>query len=250
MRMTGDYNDYTLSKRERAAFVLILALSLCIAGYAFYESLIPAAAGMIGCRKAERVFRNYKAACRKNALLVQFRDFLYSLSSSFATGRHMSEAIEEAGETLREIYGENSDMAAETGYMLRRIRETGATDLEVLEDFSRRSGLEDAEDFTQVFRACRESGGNLVQAVNKAALIIGEKINIEREIKATVSQKKLEGRIITAMPVVIIFFLQIMSADYLDVMYHTLAGRLIMSAALGLTLGASVIIERITEIEV
>ncbi len=54
--MTGDYNDYTLSKRERAAFVLILALSLCIAGYAFYESLIPAAAGMIGCQEGGTSF--------------------------------------------------------------------------------------------------------------------------------------------------------------------------------------------------
>mgnify|MGYP000362610807 CR=1 FL=1 len=248
--MTEDYNEYALSKKERASFAAGFVSFLCLPGYVFYESLLPAAAGLFAYRKEERFYRNYKAGCRKNALLLQFRDFLYSLSSSFATGRHMTEAIQEAGENLREIYGENSDMAAETESMLRRIRETGATDLEVLADFSARSHLEEAEDFTQVFRACRETGGNLVAAVNKAATVIGEKINIEREIKTMVAQKKLEGRIITAMPAVIIFFLQLMSADYLDVMYQTLAGRILMSAALGLTLGASIVIERITEIEV
>lgn len=248
--MTSDYHDYCLSKRERTAFILVYILFLCTAGYIFYQSPFPAAIGMIFCRRAAALYCRYKAQRRRKALLMEFRDFLYSLSASFATGRHMHEAVKEAGENLREIYGEESDMAAETDYMLRRMDETGLTDLEVLTDFSRRSGLEDAEDFAQVYRACRETGGNLVLAVNKAASVIGEKIGIEREIETMVSQKKLEGRIITVMPAMVILFLQLMAADYLDVMYHTLAGRILMTAALGLTLTASVVIERITRIEV
>lgn len=87
-------------------------------------------------------------------------------------------------------------------------------------------------------------------AVNKAAAIIGEKINIEREIKTMVTQKKYEGRIITMMPVVIILFLQMMSPDYLEVMYTTAAGRILMSLALGAIVFAYWMIERITDIEV
>ena len=130
------------------------------------------------------------------------------------------------------------------------MRQTGETDIGVWEAFAAKSGLEDAADFTQVFRACRETGGNMIRAVNKAASVIGEKISVETEIKTMISQKKLEGRIITAMPVGIVIFLQAVSPDYLSVMYCTFAGRILMSAALLTVAGAYVLIERITSIEV
>lgn len=59
-----------------------------------------------------------------------------------------------------------------------------------------------------------------------------------------------EGRIITIMPVAIILFLQIMSPDYLQVMYSTAAGRILMSLALAAIVIAYFMIERITSIEV
>ena len=52
------------------------------------------------------------------------------------------------------------------------------------------------------------------------------------------------------MPVVIILFLQMMSPDYLEVMYTTAAGRILMSLALGAIVFAYWMIERITDIEV
>ena len=96
----------------------------------------------------------------------------------------------------------------------------------------------------------RETGGDLVFAVNKAAAVIGDKIAVEGEIKTMISQKKLEGRLITAMPVFIVLFLQMTSPDYLAVMYGTFAGRILMTLALSATVLAYVMIERITAIEV
>ncbi len=92
--------------------------------------------------------------------------------------------------------------------------------------------MEDVEDFTEFSELAERPAEIWFSAVNKAATVIGEKINIEREIKAMVMQKKYEGRIITIMPVAIILFLQIMSPDYLQVMYSTAAGRILMSLAL------------------
>lgn len=162
----------------------------------------------------------------------------------------MEEAMEEARENLGELYGSRGLMAGELEHMLRSIQETGEGEVELWQSFARRSGLEDAADFTQVFSACRETGGNLIQAVNKAASVIGEKIAVEMEIRTIVSQKKLEGRIITAMPAIIVVFLQAVSPDYLEVMYVTFGGRILMSLALFAMAGAYVMIERITDIEV
>lgn len=248
--MITDYSVYQLSKKERMQFSILLFCSALGASYVFYASFIPLLLYPLAYLRAEKAYCNYLADRRKNALLLQFRDLLYSLSASLATGRHMEEALRESEENLLDIYGSESDLLGEIRNMLRKIKETGDSDLTVIEDFARRAALEDIEDFTEVFRACRETGGNLVVAVNKAAAIIGEKINIEREIKTMVTQKKYEGRIITMMPVVIILFLQMMSPDYLEVMYTTAAGRILMSLALGAIVFAYWMIERITDIEV
>ena len=158
--------------------------------------------------------------------------------------------MEEARNNLAEIYGASALAVQELSGMLHKMQEAAETDAAVWEDFAKRSQLSDVEDFTQVFSAVRETGGDLVFAVNRAAAVIGEKIAIETEIKTMVSQKKLEGKIITAMPAIIVVFLQIASPTYLAVMYQSLAGRILMSMALAATIFAYIMIERMTAIEV
>lgn len=248
--MVSDYNIYEPAGKEKVMMTVVFFLAMAMAGYVFYGTFLFALLTPFVNRRALGAYCRYRAEKRKAQLLIQFRDFLFGLSSSFATGRHMEEAMEEGIENLTEVYGEKCFLAEELSCMLRRMRRTGETDIDVWEAFSAKSGLEDAADFTQVFRACRETGGNMIHAVNRAAAVIGEKISVETEIRTMISQKKLEGRIITAMPVGIVVFLQTVSPDYLSVMYSTFAGRILMSAALLAVVGAYVVIERITAIEV
>ena len=80
--------------------------------------------------------------------------------------------------------------------------------------------------------------------------IIMDKITIEREIRTLTSQKRFEGNIITAMPLIVIMFLNIFSPDYLEPLYKTTAGRLIMTLALAGLVTAHFITRKITRIEV
>lgn len=244
-----DYRAYEMTPVEGLCFFAGLAGVLIVCGILFYGNLIMICLLPLLWKKSKELYCRYRAEKRRNQLLLQFRDFLYSLSGSFAAGRHMEEALEEAGRNLADIYG-GSMMEAEAAAMVCRIRETGQSELEAVEDFAARSGLPDAEDFAEVFGACRKTGGDMVAAVNKAAAVIGEKIGVEQEIRTMVSQKKLEGRIITAMPLLVIVFLQCASPDYLSMMYTTLAGRILMSGALCAMAGAGLMIERITQIDI
>lgn len=244
-----DYRTYQMQPAEKLCFLLGLGGVLAVCGYLFYGNCILAALLPFVYGRAKKLYCDYRAERRKNQLLLQFRDFLYSLSGSFAAGRHMGEALEEAQRNLGDIYS-GSLMEEEIAAMSCRIRETGQSELEALEDFAFRSGLTDVEDFAEVFGACRKTGGDMVSAAGKAAAVIGEKIGVEQEIRTIVSQKKLEGRIIMAMPVMVILFLQAASPDYLSVMYTTLAGRLLMTGALAAVVGAGIMIERITQIDI
>ena len=201
-------------------------------------------------KKGWGIYGDYCRRNRQKALLREFRDFLFSLSASFATGRHMTEAMEEAEGALHNIYGDKGHMSREIQYMLKAIRETGQSDHMVFADFAMRTGLEDVQMLSEVYDACRETGGNMAAAVNKAAALLTEKINIEMEIQTMLSQKKLEGTIIAMMPTAMILFLLLMSPDYLEPMYTTMAGRILMTLALGLNVFAYFWMEKMTNVTI
>ena len=68
---------------------------------------------------------------------------------------------------------------------------------------------------------------------NMKVAIMTDKMAIRREIRTLTAQKQLEGRIISVMPILVIMGLNVFSPEYLEVLYTTVAGRLIMTAALG-----------------
>jgi len=72
---------------------------------------------------------------------------------------------------------------------------------------------------------------------------------LENEMKTMVYQKKLEGRMIALVPFIILLFLQWMSPGYLEVMYSSAGGILLMSLALLMTGTAYVWLERMTDVE-
>ena len=62
--------------------------------------------------------------------------------------------------------------------------ETGReNDVLVLEEMADASGLEDVSDFVTIYAICKSSGASLINALNKAAGVIMEKMSIEKEIQ-------------------------------------------------------------------
>ena len=94
------------------------------------------------------------------------------------------------------------------------------------------SGCRDIESFVDVYLSIRETGGDMEKVISKTADILTDKISIEKEIKAIISQKQVEAKIITAMPLVILAGLNITSSGYIDPLYETPAGRIIMTVSL------------------
>lgn len=246
----NDYHGYSLNRTETWGLWAALAGASLFLAVIFFDHPLPAAAGILLYQGAKREVEKHLAERRRKQLRNQFRDFLYAVSASFSLGRHMTESMEEALVELRKLYPESAPIVQETSRMTGLIRGGAAGEVEVLQDFSRRAGLAEVDDMVRVFMACRETGGNLSMAMNRAAELIGEEMEIEDEIRMQVVQRKAEGRIITVMPVLIILFLRTVSPDYIGVLYQTWAGRIIMSAALAVTIGTYLVIERITNVEV
>ena len=244
-----DYRVYKTDRWETALGVLLLAGFLILIGILFYDTPLTVILTVILIRPALKVYSDVMAEKRLNKLKLEFRDLLDSLAASFAGGRHMREALQEAESELGNIYETDDDIMMEIRGMLKRINE-GETDAAVIDSLAERTDIEDVRMFSQVFSTCRETGGDIITAMTEASSMLGDKIKIENEIRALTSQKKSEGMVISVMPVIIIIFLRMIAPDYVKVLYGNVLGIVLMTAALGATVFAFSMIRKITAIEV
>jgi tight adherence protein B len=230
-------------------FIIFGYASIFAVGQIFYGNIgFSAICGLTVFLFLEK-YRNYLNRKRAHALRYQFSDLLYSLSASFATGRQLSSALQDAYTNLGYVYKANAPMIIELKYMIKSIAENRDSEEMILTGFAQRSGVEDIRNFVSVYLTCRATGGDINQVIANASEILMQKISIEREIRVMTSQKQFEGKIISSMPILIIMFLNIASPGYLEKLYCTLPGRLVMTVALVGILTAYVLTEKITNIE-
>lgn len=243
-----NYDQYQLTFFEWLRYSGQGIAALAVLAYIFYRSflvflfLLPA-----GFCYPFYIKKKLKQK-RLDRLRVQFRDAIQILSSGLDAGYSVENAFEASLEELDRIYGKESMISSEIRLILRKIRLNHTVE-EAMEDFAERSGLEDVENFTEVFAAARKSGGQLMKIIGRTADIIGEKIRIQEDILTMTAAKRMEQKVMTAIPVFLVFYIDLTSPGFFQVLYETASGRLIMTICLciyflaGWTAGALLEIE-------
>lgn len=248
--MIRDYSKYELSGREKITFYTAGYVALFLLTFIFYRLLILSLAAGFLIIRLRPYYENYLAERRLLKLQEEFKDMLYSLSASISSGRHMSEAITEARENLSLMLSDNSLIISELAHMDNALKENNESDRVLLADFAERSHCEDIRNFVQVYTTCRSMGGDLEKVIARSCDIITDKMNIRREIRAITAQKKLEGRLIALMPPVMLALLNLISPSYIEPLYTTIGGRLLMTGALVAMFFGVRLMERISDVEV
>ena len=248
--MDLDYMKYDLSTKEKYSFLAGGYVCIFAVLYLFYHELFFSLTGgmIIVCFTGH--YKSWKADKRRTLLITQFKDLLYSMTSYTAANIQLAYALEGCLSNLLLLYDEESPLVKELNYMVRNIKENKANEVRLLKDFAGRSHCEDIENFVQVYSACIITGGDLEKVLKNTIEILMDKITIEREIRTMTSQKRFEGNIITAMPLIVIMFLNVFSPDYLEPLYSTVSGRIIMTGALAGLVIAHIMTRKITSIEV
>ncbi len=248
--MISDYSVYELSKKERAVFCSIGYSCIFAGTFLFYRCVpVSALSGALVILLLPRCASEL-AQRRREDLNRQFRDLLYSLSSSIAAGRQMREALFEAEETLAILYPPQAPIMEELRHMNKSMKENNESDRRLLADLADRSGCEDIRSFVQVYLTCRNMGGDLEQIIAHTSNIIVQKMEINGQIQALTAQKKTEGRMISLMPFAMLLGLNLLSPAYVQVLYHGLAGRMIMTGCLGGVIFGILLMERFSDVSI
>lgn len=243
-----NYHVYQMTPGERVLYTFLAFILGGIAGLVFYGGLfcqdgketsltlianvvVFTLAGIV----ASRVFLPLREEQLKNRRQLILRSQFRSLMESLAT----SMTVDTVEQSFRTAYHDMLIQYGDEAYITKELREiVAAGDNEIgleimLEDFAKRSGCEDIQDFSNVFSACRRRGGKIAQIVRQTHDIIGEKMEIEDEITSKMSSNQVELNVITVAPLAIVLMLRVTNQTFSE-NFATPMGVLVMSIALGL----------------
>lgn len=244
-----DYRIYRFSKKEWVIYIGQGITTIGMLGYFFYRSLkltllmSPLIVVLIRRKQKELCIR------RRQELTNQFKEMMGSLNSSLQAGYSMENAFHEAYKDMVYYYQAESLIGKEL-FWIRTGMQNGRQVEELLQDLGERSGVEDILDFANILAIGKKSGGNINEILQSGISVIEEKIQTKQEIQILLSAKKLEVRIMSVIPFLIMLYIGITSKGYFNPLYRTVGGNIIMTICLAVYLAAVEMAKRITEIEI
>lgn len=175
--------------------------------------------------------RNSRREQRRRQLAVQFRESLTALCSALSAGYSAENAVAEAAREQRSLYGPEGMMVRELEFLGRKIRMNHPLE-KAFGELAERSGLEEIRQLADVFSIAKRSGGDLVRILGKTAAALRVQAQLREEILTLMAGKRLEQRIMSAMPAAILLYVNLGNPGFTDPLYQGLGGRSVMTVCL------------------
>ena len=244
-----DYDSYSMSLRERLLYTSAAVIVIFAVAFVFYRSFLFSALLVPLALLYPRLKTRDIIAKRKKELNIQFKDMLYSLSSSISAGKTVEAAFREVLKDLSVLYPEPAAfILVEVRRIISRL-EMNETMEAALDDFAMRAKLEDIDNFVNVFNICKRSGGNISEVIKNTAAIINDRIEVGQEVDTLLSERKFEQKVLNIVPIVMILLLSASAPDYMNPVFSTNAGRFTMSVSIMLLAVAWFISAKVSDIK-
>ena len=244
-----DYRKYRLSSKEWLRFTIFGVIADVLCAYTFYRSMaafflfLPAAFYYPFYKKKDL----QKEQIRQ--LTLQFKEGILVLSSFLSAGYSLENSFFMSVNELEVLYGPKGMITEEFADIAAGIRMNRPVEF-LLADMGRRSGIQDIDQFAQVFAAAKRSGGELTDIIGQTAGIIRDKIQVQEEIHTMTAARVFEQKIMNGIPFGIILYIDLTSPGFFQAMYHTWLGRICMTVCLGVYVGAVYLAKKILDIPI
>lgn len=240
------YDNYRLSRREWLLAAAKGTLLSGVAAYTFYHSII-AWGTLFPLGLLFPLYERQQLKKRRlEHLAWEFQECARLLAASLSAGYSIENAFANSTKELMLLYGKEGLMLPEMRRMDAQIRNNHSAEA-VLTEFAKRSGVEDIRNFAQVFQAARRSGGQLAEILRNTSEILHEKARLKEELRTLTAAKQFEQRIMNLIPFFLIWYLNLTSPGFLDLMYETIPGNIVMTVCLGIYLAAFAMAEKILD---
>ncbi len=185
-----------------------------------------------------------KQECEKG-----FREFLQSMMTSLQAGYSLENACRAGLRELEVLYqGKKNPVLIHLRKIVRGLELNVPLEVLFLK-FAEESDLEEVFQFAAILEIVRESGGNMVEILKRSLEQMKRKMDTEQEIQVMLSGKIFEKNIMLLMPFGILLYLRLANPEYIRCFYQTLAGHLLMSLVIAVTILCFFWSEKIMEVD-
>lgn len=248
-KLISDYDDYKLNIKDFTELFIKSLFMVILISIAFYNSYILIFMLLPVCLIIPFFDKNELIKKRKDKLLNQFKDFLRTLQSFLDASYSIENCFYLSIKEVKMLHGADSMMAIELEDMCKKIKMNKPIEI-VFREFANKTKIDDIIDFSEVFIIAKKNGGNLNKIIKNTISVINDKIEVQNDINLSTAEKQFEQNIMNLLPFFIIIYMNFTSSDFLNSLYNTIFGRLIMTILLCVYFIAVSLSKKILTIEV
>jgi tight adherence protein B len=165
------------------------------------------------------------------------------MSNALRAGMALQGAMEVVAREIGDPAGE------EFGLLIREVRLGGSID-DSLEALLKRMPSAELEIMVTALKVQRVAGGNLIKSMSALARTLDERQRTHEEIKTLMTEPKFASYLMPVLAVGALAILNHMVPGFLDVLFRTIPGILVLTIFILLQVGGFLLIQRISRIKV
>jgi len=217
-----------------AFLVLVVggAIVLGTVSYIFTTNVLLSIGVGGGCLVALRSFFQRRLTKRRVQFDEQLVAALGLAARSLRAGHPLIGAFqmvaEEMSSPVREMFGE-----------ICGSHEMGVSIPDALQHAAMESHSDDMKLVAASVAIQSRTGGNLAELMDRLAVVVKERLRLVRRVRVLTAQTQFSKRVLLALPVIVFLLLNAIQPGYMEPLYHTSAGRILLGLAVcGLIMGA------------
>ena len=173
----------------------------------------------------------------------QMVDITYAMKNSLKSGMTLQQSIQMIATDFR-------PPAAEQFSIVQREIQLGASVEEALRHLEERMPNAELKIMVNAVEILRQTGGNMIETFESVTETLKNRKRVEGKIKTLTAQGKMGAIILCAMPFVMALLLYFLNRGYVEPLFTTLLGNIILTIVLLLVSTGWIIIQKIISIEV
>jgi tight adherence protein B len=243
LRRWIDQSGVPISPRRLLLMIGVFALTGAVLGMSspIRWLTVPLAAVLGGALPLAWLWYNRRA--RLNRFEAQFPEAVDLLARSLRAGHSLADGIGMIGTEL------NAPIRDEFRQCYEQ-QNLGISLEEAMEQVAQRVPNVDLRFFVTVMVMQRETGGDLVELLEKISRLIRERFQLRGQVKALTGEGRLSGIVLLALPVLLTIYMYFSNPDYLMLLFRDPAGQQMVAGAVIAQFLGAVVIKKIVDIRV
>lgn len=184
-----------------------------------------------------------QAARRLKAFNNALADCIDLMARALRAGRSVASAIEVIAEQGQE------PVASEFAQVFKE-QNFGLPFRESLMNMSRRIPSQDLQFLITAMMVQKETGGNLIDILDRTTHVIRERIRIHGEIRVKTAQGRLTGWILSLLPIVMGVLINFVNSGFEKPLFNDPVGKIMLYCGMGMLVLGGLTIRKIVDIEV